>query len=316
MAQDPYEILGLAKDASEAEIKSAYRKLAKAHHPDLNPGKESETRFRDIGAAYGILGDADKRARFDRGEIDMDGQPRQPQFYSNYAGGPSGRTYRQAPPGSGRQGSGPEDLDSNGFNPEGFDPRDFGDIFGSMFGGGFAQNPQGVTLDARYSIEIDFLEAAKGGQKRVTMPDGRVLDLKIPAGIAEGQQLRLKGQGNTGRDGAAGDAYVEVHVLPHPLFTRQGNDILVELPVGFHESVLGSRVPVPTVHGEVEMAVPAGSSTGRVLRLKGKGLNGGDELVRLRIVMPPVVDPVLREAVETWAKTHPFDPRAAAKGTS
>ncbi len=304
-------MLGLAKDASEADIKSAYRKLAKAHHPDLNPGKESETRFRDIGAAYGILGDADKRARFDRGEIDMDGQPRQSQFYSDYAGGTSGRTYRQAPPGFGRQASGPEDLD-----PNGFDPRDFGDIFGSMFGGGFAQNPQGVTLDARYSIEIDFLEAAKGGQKRVTMPDGRVLDLKIPAGIAEGHQLRLKGQGNTGRDGAAGDAYVEVHVLPHPLFTRKGNDILVELPVGFHESVLGSRVPVPTVHGDVETAVPAGSSTGLVLRLKGKGLNGGDELVRLRIVMPPVIDPVLREAVETWARTHPFDPRAAAKGTS
>jgi DnaJ-class molecular chaperone len=289
----------VAKDASDADIKSAYRKLAKIHHPDLNPGKDSEARFREIGAAYGVLGDAEKRARFDRGELDMAGQPRQQEFYRDHAASEQGRKYRNTS--SYRQQAAPG---------TGFDPRDFGDIFGSMFSRG------GVSLDARYAIEIDFLDAARGVAKRVTMPDGRVLDLKIPAGIAEGQQMRLKGQGNKDRDGAAGDAYVEIHVLPHPVFTRSGNDIAMELPIGFQESILGSRVNVPTVHGTVQMAIPVGANNGRVLRLKGKGINGGDQLVTLRIVMPPVVDPELTEAIGRWAKTHSFNPRDIARSTS
>ena len=297
MAQDPYEILGVAKDASAAAIKAAYRKLAKTHHPDLNPGKASETRFREIGAAYGLLSDAEKRASFDRGEIDMAGQPRQQEFYRDQAAGAQGRKYRPQPQWE------PQDQPASGF-----DAGNFSDIFGSMFGQGFGGSSSGVSLDARYSITVEFLEAALGASKRVTMPDGKVLDLKIPAGIAEGQQLRLKGQGNKGKTGT-GDAYVEIQILPHAMFTRQGGDILLELPIGFQESILGSRVPVPTIHGTVEMAIPAGADTGRVLRLKGKGIKGGDQLVRLRVTMPPVIDPELRAAIETWAGTHSFNPR-------
>jgi DnaJ-class molecular chaperone len=298
MAQDPYEILGVGKKASAAEIKAAYRKLAKTHHPDLNPGKASEARFREIGAAYGLLSDAEKRASFDRGEIDMAGQPRQQEFYRDQAAGASGRKYREQPRWD------PQDQQAG----PGFDAGNFSDIFSSMFGQGFGGGGSGVSLDAHYAITVDFLEAALGASKRVTMPDGKVLDLKIPAGIAEGQQLRLKGQGNKGK-ADTGDAYVEINIRPHPTFTRQGNDIFLELPIGFHESILGRRVPVPTIHGTVEMAIPAGAHTGRTLRLKGKGIKGGDQLVRLVVTMPPTIDPELREAIETWAKTHSYNPR-------
>ena len=302
MPQTPYEILGVPADASDAAIKAAYRKLAKAHHPDLNPGKTSDAKFREIGAAYGLLSDADKRARFDRGEIDMNGQPRQQEFYSDYAKGAQGQKYRQR--------SQPEPPGQN----HGFDPSDLGDIFSSIFNRGHGR--EGVSLDTHYSIEVDFLEAALGAQKRVTMPDGRVLDLKIPAGIVEGQQLRLKNQGNKGKDGTAGDAYVEIHIAPHPVFIRQGNDISMELPIGFHESVLGSRVAVPTIHGPVEMAIPVGSDTGRVLRLKGKGIKDGDQLVRLKVTMPPVIDTELRDAIERWTKTHSYNPRDTKRSAS
>jgi DnaJ-class molecular chaperone len=302
VAGDPYEILGVAKTASDAEIKSAYRKLAKTHHPDLNPGKESEHRFREIGAAYALLGDPAQRAKFDRGEIDLDGQPRQQEFYRQHAGGGQGRKYRpQQPHWEQAAGNGPE---------AGFDGGNFSDFFSQMFSHGREGAARGgVSLDARYTIDIDFMEAALGAAKRVTMPDGRVLDLKIPEGIGDGQQLRLKGHGNKGRDGTVGDAYVQLHVGSHPVFTRNGNDIAMELPVGFHESVLGSKVTVPTIHGSVQMAIPVGSNTGRVLRLKGKGIKGGDQLVSLRIVMPPVIDEELRGAIERWAATHSFDPR-------
>ena len=175
---------------------------------------------------------------------------------------------------------------------------------------GFGRGGDAAPENSRYTIEIEFLEAARGGRKRVSLPDGRSLDLTIPEGIDEGQQMRLKGQGAKGLNGQAGDALVEVHIRPHASFTRDGNDIRMEVPVGIHESALGSRISVATVHGPVEVTVPKGASTGATLRLKGKGIKGGDQFVKLRLVMPPKVDPDLERALGEWAKTHGYDPRA------
>jgi DnaJ-class molecular chaperone len=304
MAASPYETLGLKKDASEAAIKAAYRQLAKKHHPDLNPDdKGAKLRFAEISSANDLLSDKDKRAAFDRGEIDAAGQPSQQNTYRDYAGTKQGRKYRPSSPPPGFEG----------FTGEagGFDPSQFGDIFGSMFGGGRAQTAE--NLDAHYTIEIDLLEAAKGASKRVTMPNGAVLDITIPEGVSDGQQLRLKGKGNAGRDGKTGDAFVELHIRPHPLFTRDGNDIRTDLPIGFHESILGSRIEVPTIHGPVAMAVPQGASSGRILRLKGKGIKGGDQFVKLAVVLPSTIDAELTGMIGEWAKTHAYDPRSKGK---
>jgi DnaJ-class molecular chaperone len=300
MAASPYETLGIKKDASEAEIKAAYRQLAKKHHPDLNPGDASaKLRFAEISSANDLLSDKDKRAAFDRGEIDAAGQPSQQNTYRDYAGTEQGRKYRPASP--------PPGFEGFEGGAGGFDPSQFGEMFGSMFGGGRARAAE--NLDARYTIEIDLLEAVQGAAKRVAMPGGAVLDITIPAGVSEGQQLRLKGQGNAGRDGKTGDAFVELRIRPHKLFTRDGNDIRIDLPIGFHESILGSKITVPTVHGPVAMAVPQGASSGRILRLKGKGIKGGDQFVKLEIVMPPAIDAGLRGMIGEWAKTHAYDPR-------
>ena len=323
MARDLYETLGVAKDADEAAIKAAYRKLVKKHHPDLNPGnKEAEQRFRDLGTANDILSDKDKRAAYDRGEIDATGQPRAPQqpFYRDYAQGPQGARYNASGNATGpRHAAGAGGA--GGF--AGFDPNDpelggFSDIFSSLFRGGRGGFGRGgadtAPENSRYTIEIEFLEAARGGKKRVSLPDGRSLDLTIPEGIDEGQQMRLKGQGAKGANGQAGDALVEVHIRPHPSFTRDGNDIRMEVPIGIHESALGARISVPTIRGPVEMAIPKGASTGSTLRLKGKGIKAGDQLVKLRLVMPPKVDPDLEKALGDWAKTHAYDPRAGKGG--
>ncbi len=300
MAPNPYETLGIKKDASEAEIKAAYRKLAKKNHPDLNPGDTTaKQRFADISSANDLLSDKDKRAAFDRGEIDASGQPRQQQpFYRDYAGTEGTQRYRQ----------------SGGFGGQapggGFESSSFSEIFESMFGGKRAAQQAAPASDAHYSIEIDFLEAAKGASKRVTMPDGAALDIIIPPGVSEGQQLRLKGKGHASRNGdVVGDAYVELHIRPHDMFARDGNNITIELPVGFHESILGAKVSVPTIHGPVSMAIPKGATTGQTLRLKGKGIKSGDQFVRLKIVMPKVIDPELEKLAGDWAKAHPWDPR-------
>lgn len=211
MAQNPYEILGVNKDASEADIKSAYRKLAKQHHPDLNPDKkDADKKFKEISAAYELLSDKEKRAAYDKGETDMDGQPRHQQFYRDHAQGTQGNRYYYSANGE----------DGN------FGNVDMEDILGSFFGGrgrGFSAGHEEQSVHNHYSIDIDFLDAAKGSSKHVTMPDGRVLNITIPEGIEEGQQLRLKGQGAK----PGGDAYVKVHIRPHPLFTRKGNDIYI-----------------------------------------------------------------------------------------
>jgi DnaJ-class molecular chaperone len=302
MAANPYDSLGVKKDATDAEIKSAYRKLAKKHHPDMNPGEAGKAKFAEISSAYDLLSDKTKRAAFDRGEIDGAGQPRyQQQAYGGYPGGFPGadasQRYRQS---AGFGAGGPQQA------PPGFEPNSFKDILDSMFGGGIGPQPK---TDARYSIEIEFLEAAKGGSKRVTMPDGTVLDMTIPEGVNEGQQLRLKGKGHKGRNGQVGDAYVELHIRPSDTFTRDGRDITVEVPIGFHESVLGAKVSVPTIHGKVEMAIPKGATTGQTLRLKGKGVKGGDQFVKLKIVMPQKIDAELEGLVADWAKKHGYDPR-------
>lgn len=304
MAKNPYDILGVSKNASAAEIKSAYRKLAKQYHPDLNPGnKEADARFKEINTANDLLSDKEKRAAFDRGEIDMEGQPQYQQqqrsyhpHYKEYAQGPQGERYHFG--GGDFDWSDLEGLFGNlgrGFRDKGF--RD-------GFSGGFTQPP---PADVHYRIEVDFLESALGVKKRVTMPDGKMLNITIPEGIEEGQKLRLKGKG---RD-ASGDAYVEVHIRPHPFFTRSGKNITAEIPIALHESILGAKIQVPTIHGPVGMTLPKGASSGMVLRLKGKGIKGGDQFVTLKIVMPQEIDTELEQAIRAWSGTHAYNPREA-----
>ncbi|MDB5491901.1 MAG: molecular chaperone DnaJ [Micavibrio sp.] len=291
MARNPYEVLGINKDASEADIKAAYRKLAKKHHPDLNPdNKNADEKFKELNAANDLLSDKDKRAAFDSGAIDMEGQPlyqqQQQRSYKDYAEGPQGSRYQ--------------------FNGRDFDLSDLDGLFGDFGGRGrshSAFNPEPV--DAHYVIDVDFLEAAKGAKKRITMPDGKTLDLNIPEGISEGQQLRLKGMGRQ----PSGDAYVKVHIVPHPSFTRKDKDITVEMPIALQESVLGQKVQVPTIDGSVEMTIPKGASSGTTLRLKGKGIKGGDQYVKLKLVMPKEIDIELEEAIRKWSETHAYNPR-------
>jgi DnaJ-class molecular chaperone len=297
MAKTPYEILGVNKDASEADIKLAYRKLAKKHHPDLNPGnKDADAKFKELNAANDILSDKEKRAAFDRGEIDTQGQPRRPEQpqhnYRDFADGPQGGRYH--------------------FSGGDFDMSDFENLFSGMGGraAGFGQ----PSADVHYIAEVDFLEAARGAKKRITMPDGKILDITLPEGIEEGQQLRLKGQGRQGPK--AGDAYVEVHIRPHPFFTRKGRDISIEVPIALQESILGAKIKVPTVHGPVDMTIPKGAASGMNLRLKGKGIKGGDQYVTLKLTLPQTIDKELEEAIRNWSLTHAYNPRKSMEASA
>lgn len=299
MAKDPYTILGVAKTASQKDIQTAYRKLAKSLHPDLNPGdKAAEEKFKAVSAAYAILGDEDKRKRFDAGEIDAEGAE-QPQrdFYRDYAhaGGDQGRyTY------------------SGGFG-------DFGDaedllsgIFGRR-GGGARGNAAFRGRDRHYALPVEFLDAVNGGSVTVNLPEGGALDIRVPPGTRDGQTLRLKGKGEPGFNGGPpGDALIDITVKPHPFYMRDGDDIRLDLPVTLKEAALGAKVRVPTPSGAVSLTLPPRSSSGKVLRLKGKGVkrgtDAGDAYVTIRIVLPEKPDEALEAFLKDW-QGGPDDPR-------
>lgn len=296
---DLYDIIGVPRGASQDEIKKAFRKRAKDYHPDRNPDDPKlAERFKELNAAYSILGDEKLRGRYDRGEIDAQGQERAP-----FRGFRSGR--RTGPGAGAGQGAGGFRFE---FGPEGPDDI-FSEIFsglrGGRSGGGRAGRARG--RDVEYKLSIGFLEAARGGTKPVTLPSGRTLNVRIPPGIGDGQQIRLKGQGEPGAGGGgAGDALIEIAVEPHAFFQRKGNDVHVELPVSLGEAVLGAKIAAPTIDGMVNVTVPKGSNTGTVLRLRGKGIPGhgerpaGDLHIRLRIVLPDKPDLALERFVREW----------------
>jgi DnaJ-class molecular chaperone len=293
LAADPYTTLGVSKDASQDEIQKAYRRLAKKLHPDLNPGnKTAESKFKEVSAAYDVLRDPDKRARFDRGEIDASGaeRPRQ-QYYRDFAEQEGWSPYSS----------------SAGF-------ADFGDFSGTedilseIFGRTGRASPRRRGQDVRYHLELSFLDAVNGGKQSIVLPDGSTLDVNIPPGTRDGQILRLRGRGRPAAgEGQQGDALVEVSVLPHPYFTRDGDDIYLDLPISLKEAVLGAKVKIPTPSGTVTASIPKWSNTGRVLRLKGRGVQRSDgsrghEYVTLKLMLPEKRDPALEQFVAQW---HP-----------
>ncbi|MDA0262441.1 MAG: J domain-containing protein [Proteobacteria bacterium] len=302
--KDLYETLGVQRSATADEIDKAYRNLAKQFHPDLNPGKkEAEDRFKEISAAYSIISDDEKRARYDRGEIDASGQEQQERkFYRNYADAGNGAHYTYSA------------QDLGGFG-------NIGDIFAEMFSERAGQSRGGRTIrrrgnDMRYELAVDFLDAINGATKRIALPDGQALDVTIPKGLRDGQVLRLKGKGTPGSGGApAGDALVAVSVKPHPLFDRKGNHIHIDVPISLGEAVLGGKIEVPTPAGPLNVTVPADSGAGKTLRLKGKGVpkqrnaEAGDLYVHLAVMLPAAADDDLKAFVEKWAAEHPYDVR-------
>lgn len=317
---DPYAALGLTPKASAEEIKAAYRRLIKQSHPDLNPDDPgAEARFKAISAAHDLLKDPVTRARFDAGEIDATGAERpQRRSHRGFGGGFGG-----AGPGAGgdaadlfaemlrQRGAG-----QGGFGQGGFGQGGYGQ--GGSGPGGFGQGGSGPGVpgqDLTFTLEVGFLEAALGAKKKVTLPEVGHVEVQIPKGSAEGTTLRLRGKGLAGFGGAApGDALISLTLRPHPVFRREGFDIHVIVPITLDEAVLGGKVLVPTIDGPVSVAVPAGASSGRVMRLRGRGVTRpkgapGDQLVELRIVTPPQVDEALRGFMTDWRKSHPYDPR-------
>lgn len=330
--RDPYDVLGVKKGASEADIKSAYRKLAKKLHPDANKhDPKAASRFAEINAAYEIVGDDEKRKAFDRGEIDADGKPRF-QGFEGFGGGQ---------PGGGAYGPGGAHFENFNFGADGFQRRaraggfrggpgagagGFEDILRNIFsgraGGGpdlgaqfepedFGQPAGGQDLHA--SLTITLPEAATGTAARVQLPTGKSIEVKIPAGLASGQTIRLKGQGWPSPSGKAGDALIAVNVAPHPVFKPDGADLRLDLPITLYEAVLGGKVRVPTLDGAVELAIPAGTNAGRTFRLKGKGMKSkagtGDLLATVRIVLPEGSDEEFAALMRKWRDAKPYDPR-------
>jgi DnaJ-class molecular chaperone len=325
--RDPYEVLGVPRTADAAAIKSAFRRLAKRLHPDANKDDpKAAGRFAELNAAYEILGDEEKRKAFDRGEIDAEGKPRFRGFEGVHPGGARG-------PGAGAH------FESFSFGPEGFRRSGGGggfgglddalkDLFGGLGGGrrrtgfgghrfepeDFGEAPAGRDVSVTITIGLD--EAAKGGTRRVHLPTGKDVDVRIPQGLSDGQQIRLKGQGLPGPE-AVGDALITVKIAPHPLFQREGQNLRLDLPIALYEAVLGAKVRAPTLDGAVELAIPPGTSSGRTFRMKGKGLrdkNGvGDLLATVRIVLPEHADPDLDELMRKWRDSKPYDPRRRIK---
>jgi DnaJ-class molecular chaperone len=299
MNKDLYAILGVKRTASNDEIRRAYRKLAKDLHPDQNKGDpKAEEQFKLVSAAFAVLGNPEKRKRYDAGEIDAMGNERANPFYRDYHPGEAGA----------RGGF------DGGFNAGG---GDFSDLFGDLFGrrgSGGAFTMRG--MDFRYNLDISFLEAVNGTKKRVQFPDNETLDIQVPSGVESGQTLRLKHKGGPGAGrGEPGDALIELKVAPHPLFGRDGDNITLEVPISLHEAVLGARIEVPTIDGRVTVSVPKGASSGQVLRLRGKGVKNnrshsqGDQLITLKIVLPVSVDGELERFMNDWGEKHPYDPR-------
>ena len=308
MARDPYQELGVSRTASADEIRKAFRKLAKQHHPDTNPGdKKAEEKFKQVSAAFDIVGDAEKRKKFDLGQIDADGRETMRGF-------------------GGQPGNGP--FNAGGFGRGGFRVDegadiDLSDLFGGVFGGGgrgpfgggggatggFA--PRGADVRAR--LDIDLEEAIKGGKKRVAFSDGRTIDVTIPAGAQEGQTLRLKGQGSGGR-GGAGDALIELAIKPHPTYRREGDQLVMDLPISVPDAVLGGKIEAPTPDGNVMLNVPKGANSGQTLRLKGRGFadakgKRGDLLARLVVTLPETVDQDLEKFAQAWREQKPYTPK-------
>ncbi|HEX7566129.1 MAG TPA: DnaJ C-terminal domain-containing protein [Bradyrhizobium sp.] len=320
--RDPYEVLGVPRGASAAAIKSAYRKLAKKHHPDANKNDpKSAARFSELNSANEIIGDEDKRKQFDRGEIDAEGKPR----FQGFPGGDP--RARGASPGGG--------FESRTFRTGGAGPGGFGggggfeDILNSMFSGGgvrgarpgagntFEFDPGGIALDLDLSVAmtVSLEESVKGAEKRVRLPTGKELNVRIPAGVAAGQQIRLKGQGETAPGHPPGDLLITVGIAPHPFFKVDGGDLRVDLPITLYEAVLGGKVRVPTLGNAVELSIPKNTSSGRTFRLKGKGLpkaagGPGDLFVTTRIMLPDGNDSELEALMQKWRDGHPYNPRS------
>ncbi len=308
--KDPYQVLGVSRNADQSEIKRVYRELAKELHPDRHPGDtHTAERFKEVSAAYSIIGDEDTRRKFDRGEINASGQQQAP-----------GAGFWRGQTGRGGGAEGFQGFESGG---------GMEDLFADLFGGlrrGQRRGPRARRgADRRYALRVDFVEAARGVTRRLSLPGGGMLDVRIPAGIDSGQQIRLKGKGDEDPGGGpAGDGLIEIQVEPHPIYTRTGLDVHVELPITLPEAVLGGSITVPTVHGDVTLKVPKHSNTGTTLRLKGKGIHGkgvrgkkaersGDQYVKLKIVLPDKIDSDLVKLVERWAKAHDYDVRAGLK---
>jgi DnaJ-class molecular chaperone len=321
--RDPYDVLGVSKGASAAEIKNAFRRAAKRLHPDANKhDPRAAARFAELNAAYEILGEEDKRRAYDRGEIDAEGKPRFYGFEGGRGGGFEGFTWGAD---GFRRGSG---SDFGGFGG-------FEDILRGAFGGGFGRSGfggaragagrtsfedagerggfDGQGADLAASLTITLAEAAHGTKKRVQLPTGREVEVKIPSGLADGQQIRLKGQGAGGSRGRAGDLLITVSVAAHPLFKREGADLRLELPIALYEAVLGAKVRVPTLDGAVELAIPPGTNSGRTFRLKGRGFPArdgkGDLLATVRVMLPERSDSELDELMRKWRDRKPYDPR-------
>ncbi len=292
--KDPYSVLGVPKTSTDAELKKTYRTLAKKLHPDINSGDEAiAERFKEVSAAYALLRDKDLRARYDRGEINPDGSEK------GFAGGGG---FQQHP--GNRGGGAPFGA---GFDPE--------DIFSSIFGGGRQRQPRRQKgADKHYRLRVDFLDAVQGGKKSLTLENNKTLNVTIPANVKEGQKIRLKGQGGSGIGGGPmGDAIIEISIIPHEFFRCEGNDIHLDLPITLEEAVLGEKVNIPTIDGKVTMTIPKGSSSGRIMRLKGKGApvpkskTRGDQYVKLQIMLPAEPDEDLEKAIKKWAKNKAQD---------
>jgi DnaJ-class molecular chaperone len=325
--RDPYQVLGVDRKASAAEVKSAFRRLAKKLHPDANKtDPKAAARFAELNAAYEILGEEDKRKAFDRGEIDAEGKPRF-QGFEGFGGGAGAR------PGG---GFGPEtEFETFSFGPEGFTRGarrgragagfgGFEEILRDAFGGGMGgarRGGAGAAFETDHiapganvtaALTVALPDAAHGVTERLRLPSGKDVEVKIPAGIGDGQQIRLRGQGMTG-PGGTGDLLITVSIAPHPIFTLDGADVRLDLPVTLYEAALGGKVRVPTLDKPVELTIPAGTSSGRTFRLKGKGFPAkaghGDLLATVRIMLPDTSDPEFETLMKKWRSDKPYDPR-------